>query len=174
MEKATGGILQAAPIRLQVGDKNFGFMHINLKHAEEIQNKGYSDAISYIKKILQNVDKIYSRADIGRADRFILFSKGAEGHSNDFMPIDFELEKGNDDYYSADNFVDESFRRKPRHNNFHNENWRRPPPPPIFDPFDKNPAVEDCGGFYMLRVPKDSLNGQNKFLVQIGDTKGND
>lgn len=79
-----------------------------------------------------------------------------------------------EDYYSADNFVDESFRRKPRHNNFHNENWRRPPLPPIFDPFDKNPAVEDCGGFYMLRVPKDSLNGQNKFLVQIGDTKGND
>ncbi len=42
-----------------------------------------------------------------------------------------------------------------------------PPPPPIFDPFEKDPEVVDCGGFYMLRVPKESLNGQNKFVVKI-------
>lgn len=48
---------------------------------------------------MQNVNKIYSRADSGKTDRFILLSKGTEGKSNDFMPIDLELEKGADDYY---------------------------------------------------------------------------
>ena len=100
IENATGGIIKAAPIRLQVGDEGFGFIHINLRHAAEIQNKGYTDAISYIQKILQNVNKIYSRADTGNVDRFILCSEGAKGKSKDFMPIDLELEKGEDNFYS--------------------------------------------------------------------------
>ena len=99
IEQSTNGIVKAAPIRLQVGDEGFGFIHINFRHAEEIKSKGYPDAISYIQKILQNVNKIYSRADTGNADRFILCSEGSKGKSKDFMPIDLELEKGSDNFY---------------------------------------------------------------------------
>ena len=105
----------------------------------------------------------------GTAQLMILpFNSAAESTSEN-------LSTGENSY--TENYFDENFNRpRKRHgqNNFCDTDWRRPPPPPIFNPFENTPEVVDCGGFFMLRVPKDSLNGQNKFLVQINDTKGND
>lgn len=82
-----------------------------------------------------------------------------------------------EDYFSYDeNYFDENFNR-PHKKHRHHHDWKKyfPPfPPPFFPPDISNPAVVDCNDFYLLRVPKDSLNGQNKFLVTINDTKGND
>ena len=64
-----------------------------------MKNKGFDNPIAYVKHILQNFSKIYSRADTGNIDRFILCVEGQKGHSKDFMPIDLEFEKGADGYY---------------------------------------------------------------------------
>ena len=84
-----------------------------------------------------------------------------------------------DNYSYGENYIDENFNRPRKNKNRYSYEWQRPreqppPPPPMFPPDISNPAVVDCGGFYMMRIPKDSINGQNKFLVQINDTKGND
>lgn len=100
IENATGGIIKAAPIRLQVGNQDFGYIHLNYRHLEAMQNKGFADSISYIKNVLQNVDKIYSRADTGNLDRFILVNSSEGKKSNNFMPIDLELERDGDNYYN--------------------------------------------------------------------------
>ena len=99
IERATGGTVKAAPIRLQVGNGEFGYIHLTLKHLSEMQRKGFDDSISYLKNILQNINKIYSRVDTGNIDRFLLVNDGEKGHSSNFMPIDLELEKGEDGYY---------------------------------------------------------------------------
>jgi hypothetical protein len=91
-----------------------------------------------------------------------------------------EIDSDAEDYSYDENYFGENFSRRKknrRRNNFYDTDWQRPPPPvppPMFNPFEKNPEVVDSDGFYFLRIPKDSLNGQNKFLVQISDTKGND
>lgn len=71
-----------------------------VKHLPEMQNEGFDNPIAYITHIVQNFSKIYSRADTGNINRFILCVEGKKGHSNDFMPIDLKLEKGPDGYYS--------------------------------------------------------------------------
>ena len=104
-------------------------------------------------------------------------------------------EVDDENYYSGESYVDENLNRprrnKNRHNNFsYPYDWQRPreqpppmppfppqippPMPQMFPPDNSAPAVVEHDNFYMLRIPKDSLNGQNKFLVQINNSKGND
>lgn len=86
-----------------------------------------------------------------------------------------------ENYSTGETYIDENFNRSRRNKNRHYENfydWQRPreqpPSPPIFPPDISTPAVIENENSYVLRIPKDSLNGQNKFLVQISDKKGND
>ena len=96
-------------------------------------------------------------------------------------------EVDSENYYSNESYVDENLNRprriKNQHNNFgypydwqHSREQPPPMPPPLppqmFPPDNSAPAVVEHDNFYMLRIPKDSLNGQNKFLVQINDKKG--
>lgn len=47
--------------------------------------------------------------------------------------------------------------------------WQPPPPPEITCVHEKMPSVFDDGNSYVLRIPKETLNGQKKFLVQFSD-----
>lgn len=76
----------------------------------------------------------------------------------------------------GDDFDEEIFNR-PHRKPFHNDHpcdCRRPheppPPPPVFPfPPDENPAAIEHENFYVVKVPKDSLNGQKKFIVTINN-----
>ena len=158
----------------------------NLSGDANIEITNNSNEQGILLKPLQKVtihQKVYARkaAGGGTAQLMVLPFKTSDEDSN---------EDSEDDYSTAENYVDENFNR-PRKNRRRNDydysyDWRRareqpqiPPPPPNFpfppaNPYDKTPAVADCDGFYMLRIPKETLNGQNKFLVQINDSKGND
>ena len=85
---------------------------------------------------------------------------------------------GGETYSYSENYFDENLNRPRKNKNRNSYDWQRPreqPPPsflpPMFPPDISNPAVVDCDGFYMLRIPKNSLNGQNKFLVQINNER---
>ncbi|MGU3492956.1 hypothetical protein ACLBXM_02840 [Xanthobacteraceae bacterium A53D] len=49
----------AAPIRLQVGDENYGFRHIERK-GKEITERGFLDARAFVERVAQNYDCIYA------------------------------------------------------------------------------------------------------------------
>ena len=103
IEKATDGIVKAAPIRLQVGDQNFGYIHLTTKHLEQLKRKGFDNAIDYVKHILRNFNQIYDESYTHKTSgkeitRFILYCK--DDSSSGYMPIDLELEKSNDEYYT--------------------------------------------------------------------------
>lgn len=86
------------------------------------------------------------------------------------LPFSSDSETSYDDSenYSYDYSYEDNFSRPQKHH--HHKRY----PPPFFPPDSSAPAVVDCNDFYMLRIPKNSLNGQNKFLVQISDSKGID
>lgn len=71
IETKTNGVVKAAPIRLQVGNEHFGYIHL-LKHAEQIKQKGY-DIMSYINHILNNFTQIYSQQTANKPNRFVLY-----------------------------------------------------------------------------------------------------
>ncbi len=98
--------LKAAPIRLQVGTEDtydeegnaidgFGYKHI-LEHINEIQSRGFKNIPEYVIHILKNFNQIYKSN--AKKNRIILYCKG--DFSKGLMPIDLELEKGDDDYYT--------------------------------------------------------------------------
>lgn len=95
ISEATHGVLKSAPIRLQVGNEVFGYIHL-LKHAGQMKQKGY-DVMGYINHILNNFNQIYSQQSDKKPNRFVLYCKD---DSKGFMPIDLEFEKGSDDYYT--------------------------------------------------------------------------
>ena len=95
IENATNGAVKAAPIRLQVGDADFGYIHL-LKHAPQMKQKGYG-VMDYINHILKNFNQIYSQQSQNRPHRFALYYKD---DSKGFMPIDLELEQQGDGYYT--------------------------------------------------------------------------
>lgn len=95
ISEATHGVLKSAPIRLQVGNEVFGYIHL-LKHAGQMKQKGY-DVMGYINHILNNFNQIYSQQSDKKSNRFVLYCKD---DSKGFMPIDLEFEKGSDDYYT--------------------------------------------------------------------------
>lgn len=148
----------------------------NLSGDANIEITNNSNEQGILLKPLQKVtirQKVYAR-------------KAAGGGTAQLMVLPFNSEETVDEenYSDEETYYEESYKpRKHRHRNEYSYDWRRPreqpPIPPNFpfppvNPYDKSPAVADCDGFYMLRIPKESLNGQNKFLVQISDTKGND
>ena len=109
--------LKNAPIRLQVGiedtiDENgekvdgFGYKHI-LEHIDEIQSRGFKNIPSYVEHILKNFNQIYKSSQ--EENRIILYCKGDQ--SKGLMPIDLELEKGEDNFYTV---VTAYPRRKPK------------------------------------------------------------
>lgn len=49
--------------------------------------------------ILHNIKRIYISAETGSLNRFLLCSNGERGHFDNFMPLDLELEQGDDGYY---------------------------------------------------------------------------
>ena len=88
------------------------------------------------------------------------------------LPFNSEIDS-TEEVDSGENYFDENLNR-PRKNRRSYPREQPPPFPPMFPQDNSTPAVVDCNGFYMLKIPKNSLNGQNKFLVQINDSKGND
>ena len=94
------------------------------------------------------------------------------------LPFTSDTSSDDDDddgesYSYDEGYIDENLRR-PRRNHQWCDRKRPPPPLPFFPPDISSPAVIEHDNFYIMRIPKNSLNGQNKFFVQIGDTKGND
>ena len=95
IEEATGGIVKAAPVRLQVGHPGLGYIHL-CQHASQMQQKGYG-VMDYINHILQNFNQVYSQQTDKRPNRFALYCNGDE--SKGFMPIELELEQTAEQYY---------------------------------------------------------------------------
>ena len=93
--------LKNAPIRLQVGMEDrgesdgFGYKHI-LNHLNDIKNKGFENIPSYVEHILKNFNQIYKSGQ--EENRIILYCKGDQ--SKGLMPLDLELEKGADNFYT--------------------------------------------------------------------------
>lgn len=93
----TSGVLKAAPIRLQVGNVEFGLKHL-LKHEEQMQSKGFNNVYEFIDHVLKNFNQVYSQQTEKKPNRFVLYCK--DDKSKGFMPVDLELKKGTDGYYT--------------------------------------------------------------------------
>lgn len=94
---ATDGTLKAAPIRLQVGNAEFGLKHL-LKHEAQMQSKGFKNVYEFIDHVLKNFNQVYSQQTEKKPNRFVLYCK--DDKSKGFMPIDLELKKDTDGYYT--------------------------------------------------------------------------
>lgn len=94
---ATDGILKAAPIRLQVGNAEFGLKHL-LKHEAQMQAKGFKNVYEFIDHVLKNFNQVYSQQTEKKPNRFVLYCK--DDKSKGFMPIDLELKKDTNGYYT--------------------------------------------------------------------------
>lgn len=94
---ATDGTLKAAPIRLQVGNAEFGLKHL-LKHEAQMQSKGFKNVYEFIDHVLENFNQVYSQQTEKKPNRFVLYCK--DDKSKGFMPIDLELKKDTDGYYT--------------------------------------------------------------------------
>ena len=95
--------MEVAPIRLQVGNENFGYIHLVKRHFLQIQNKGFKNAIDFINHTLNNFNQIYDQSHIHKKSgklikRFVLYCKGDE--SKGFIPLDLELENDEGNYYT--------------------------------------------------------------------------
>ncbi len=93
----TSGVLKAAPIRLQVGNVEFGLKHL-LKHEEQMQSKGFNNVYEFIDHVLKNLNQVYSQQTEKKPNRFVLYCK--DDKSKGFMPVDLELKKATDGYYT--------------------------------------------------------------------------
>ncbi len=94
---ATDGTLKAAPIRLQVGNAEFGLKHL-LKHEAQMQSKGFKNVYEFIDHVLKNFNQVYSQQTEKKPNRFVLYCK--DDKSKGFMPIDLELKKDTNGYYT--------------------------------------------------------------------------
>lgn len=94
---ATDGTLKAAPIRLQVGNVEFGLKHL-LKHEAQMQSKGFKNVYEFIDHVLKNFNQVYSQQTEKKPNRFVLYCK--DDKSKGFMPIDLELKKDTNGYYT--------------------------------------------------------------------------
>ena len=54
--------MKAAPIRLQVGNGNFGYIHLNQRHLSQMQDKVFNNAIDFINHTLKNFNQIYDQS----------------------------------------------------------------------------------------------------------------
>lgn len=95
VERATGGELTAAPIRLQVGNAEFGYKHL-LNHLKQMHSKGFESAFDFVDHVLNNFNQVYSQQTNKKPNRFVLYCKGDD--SKGFMPIDLEFENSGDYY----------------------------------------------------------------------------
>ena len=95
VERATNGELTAAPIRLQVGNAEFGYKHL-LNHLKQMQSKGFESAFDFVDHVLNNFNQVYSQQTNKKPNRFVLYCKGDD--SKGFMPIDLEFENSGDYY----------------------------------------------------------------------------
>ena len=94
---ATDRTLKAAPIRLQIGNAEFGLKHL-LKHEAQMQSKGFKNVYEFIDHVLENFNQVYSQQTEKKPNRFVLYCK--DDKSKGFMPIDLELKKDTDGYYT--------------------------------------------------------------------------
>lgn len=94
---ATDGTLKIAPIRLQVGNAEFGLKHL-LKHEAQMQSKGFKNVYEFIDHVLKNFNQVYSQQTEKKPNRFVLYCK--DDKSKGFMPIDLELKKDTNGYYT--------------------------------------------------------------------------
>ena len=97
IELNTNGKVTASPIRLQVGNGGFGYIHI-FKHLSQMGDKGHLNVISFINHTLTNFNQIYSQQSDEHPNRFVLYCKG--DNSKGFMPIDLEFEHNNGNFYT--------------------------------------------------------------------------
>ena len=95
---ATDGTLKVAPIRLQVGNAEFGLKHL-LKHEVQMQSKGFKNVYEFIDHVLKNFNQVYSQQTEKKPNRFVLYCK--DDKSKGFMPIDLELKKDINGYYTT-------------------------------------------------------------------------
>lgn len=94
---ATNNALKAAPIRLQVGNAEFGLKHL-LKHENEMKSKGFTNVYAFVDHVLKNFNQVYIQQSANKPNRFVLYCKGDD--SKGFMPIDLELKKDTKGYYT--------------------------------------------------------------------------
>jgi len=73
----------------------FGYKNI-LENINEIQSKGFENIPKYVTHILKNFNQIYKSNE--KENRIILYCKGDE--SKGLIPIDLELQKSDDEYYT--------------------------------------------------------------------------
>lgn len=101
IEKATGGRVKSAPIRLQVGNESFGYIHME-KHIKQIQGKGFGNAIDFINHTINNFNQIYIQQKKDRQgdvhNRYVIYCKGDK--SKGFIPMDLEIRVDDGQYYS--------------------------------------------------------------------------
>ena len=50
--------LTPAPIRLSLGDKNNGLIHIEIRHGEQIRNAGFESVVAFVAYVAQNYNSI--------------------------------------------------------------------------------------------------------------------
>jgi len=65
---------QTAPIRLERGDENYGEIHIDNKHGDEIRDAGYKDVKSMVNDVAANYSDIYE----GRKGTLLLAKKNGK------------------------------------------------------------------------------------------------
>ena len=65
---------QTAPIRLERGDENYGEIHIDNKHGDEIRDAGYPDVKSMVNDVAANYSDIYE----GRKGTLLLAKKNGK------------------------------------------------------------------------------------------------
>ena len=97
IEKATGGKVKAAPVRLKAGNTGSGYIHLAVKHGGQMAMKGYT-VMDFINHTLQNFNQVYSQQTEKRPNRFAVYCKGDEAKG--FIPLDLEIEQGEGNYYN--------------------------------------------------------------------------
>ena len=97
IEKATGGKVKAAPVRLKAGNIGSGYIHLAVKHGGQMMMKGYT-VMDFINHTLQNFNQVYSQQTEKRPNRFAVYCKGDEAKG--FIPVDLEIEQGEGNYYN--------------------------------------------------------------------------
>ena len=93
----SNGFLQAAPIRLQVGNAEFGLVHL-LKHEKQMRDKGFKNVFDFIRHVANNFNRVYSQQTEKKPNRFALYC--SEDTSKGLMAVDLEIKKDTDGYYT--------------------------------------------------------------------------
>lgn len=93
----SNGFLQAAPIRLQVGNAEFGLLHL-LKHEKQMRDKGFKNVFDFVRHVANNFNRVYSQKTEKKPNRFALYC--SEDTSKGLMAVDLEIKKDTDGYYT--------------------------------------------------------------------------